>query len=149
MVAATYSNILNTVQTQVRLILQAATTVSSLANTKILDGSATNLTRQYSTFVLCHTPTVRESSITIGRYKRVTINMDIEVFSTKESVCRQLVDAIRAGLEADAGLDSLNAAGLRNKKVESTTIGSFDFPTGETIDTRHVMSINLLLEWTG
>ena len=146
MTAIVYSTISDVAQSTVYSILNGDATVLSLAG-KILDGSATGITREQSSFVLVHTPSVSEESVTAGKNRRVTISMDVDCLSKKESVARRLSDAIRAALATNSA--TLNAALLRTKRIVSSSVGSVDLPSGNVIDTRHIIILTVQFTWFG
>jgi len=141
----TYATIVQNTQSSVRNLLNADSTVTSLAS-RVLDGSATDVINKFSMFVLAHSPSVAEVNHTIGRYKKVRVSMDIDCIGKQESLVRQLVDAVRSCLETN--FTTLNGDKLRRKKIISSTVGVVDIGTSD-VKSRHIQILTVEFDWYG
>jgi len=143
MTVSTYGNLQDNAQSTVHGIVNADSIVQGFTK-NIVDGVPEGLTRGVGfPYVVIPTPTVSEERLTFT-LKKVFVEFPIEIWTTRESVCRKLSDAVRNTLKTN--LSTTEAAYLKDFNVTSSGVSPTILPDGKTVYTN---IIRVRFEWIG
>ncbi len=136
----TYDNAVSEIHTQIITLLRTDSNVTSFTS-KILDGKATDVTKRFGLYVLVHSPSIEETKYVAGGKHQLHSVVEVEVRGKKESVVRQLIDAVRKCLNDN--LSSLYSSALFNKRVNVSRVFNVPIESGEVMDSWHVGLIDV------
>ena len=129
---ATYANIRSKVQSTVYGILTADSNVNTLA--KIIDGTPKSLSKNRGAMITVNTPTTSDGNwvFTNDRFDQ-NITLPITIYSRKESVTRDIADAVINSLKTTQS--ATRAEKIHKFRIKSTIMNPLELESGDIIYT--------------
>lgn len=147
MVATTYANIVDNVETTIYAILSADTTIVTTLGAKVVSDVPEAITRgQGFPYVVVNPASINEDRLTFSE-KNVRVTSLIEVYSSKAANARKIADAVRNALKSN--ISTSQSATLWRFMVESTSVEAVALPEESAISKAYTVGLNVSYEWVG